>query len=316
MLSVIIATLNRSRAIAEISLPSLLKQDSTDFEILIWDASADNLTRDAARRCQQDFSRRGITLQYCRAPRKGLASQRNDAVKKAKGSVIFFIDDDSEVSPGGISALSAVFFRILDLKGAGLPLTTASSAERSAVHEIFPRRLLLWAKKNLWRGEGGYRKIRKSAMNAAPAKEAPGVAEWLAGGGMAFRRLVFNELRFDERLERFGGYALGEDMDFSHRVLLHFREPLLIISGGGVIHHAAEGGRLDRVSMNASIFYNMKIIRDNFNSYGVKYLLLPFLWEQRVLRVLRMYAGGSGIREIIAGYRAYRRALREDAPSR
>lgn len=313
MLTVIIATLNRSRAIAEISLPSLLRQDATDFEVLIWDASEDGLTESAVRRRTQDFSRRGIALRYFRAPRKGSASQRNDAVKEAKGSVIFFIDDDSEVSPDGVSALSAAFAMSPDLKGAALPLFQAPSAAKPFVNKTVTRRLFSLAKTILRTKNGCCRMVRKSGINIMVAEDAPGAAEWLSGGSMAFHVSVFDELRFYERLERFGGYALGEDMDFSHRVLLHFRKSLLVVPSGGVTHYAVEGGRLDRVRMNAAIFYNSKIIRDNFNNYVSRYKLPQFLWEQRILRVLLMFDGGSSICEIIAGYIAYRKALREDA---
>ena len=39
MISVIIATLNRAKALKELSLRSLLKQTYRDFEVIVWDAS-------------------------------------------------------------------------------------------------------------------------------------------------------------------------------------------------------------------------------------------------------------------------------------
>lgn len=68
--------------------------------------------------------------------------------------------------------------------------------------------------------------------------------------------------------------------------------------------------------MAAAYFYNSKIIRSNFNGCGGHYGLLPFLWEQRVLRALRMFEGGLGVNEIVAGYRLYRAALKEDGKCR
>lgn len=315
-LSVIIVTIHRAAAIAEICLPSLLKQDTSAFEVLVWDASDDDLTEKAVAARVEDFSRRGSLLCYVRAPRRGSASQRNDAVKEAKGRLIFFIDDDSEVSPDGISSLIAAFAGNGALKGAGLPLSQALPKPATGTKATLPRRLLTFAKKTFWEDVGIARRIKKSALNVLSGTDSPGAAEWLSGGDMAFRREVFNELCFDERLERFGGYALGEDMDLSHRVLLRFREPLLVTPDGGVIHHSAAGGRLDRVKIAAAYFYNSKIIRDNFNGCGGRYGILPFLWEQRVLRALRMFEGGAGVAEILTGYRLYRAALKEDGNRR
>lgn len=310
MLTVIIATLNRSKAINEISLPSLLKQDTTDFEVLIWDASEDDLTEKATENYQSAFAERGIKLYYVRAPRRGSASQRNDAVKEANGDVVFFIDDDSEVSPSGISAVAAAFEKNEKLYGAALPLAT-SFADNKTSSIGLSRRIITIAKKIFWK-ESNYRRIKRSTISAMPLHDKPNIAEWLSGYSMAFRKSVFNELRFDERLERFGGYALGEDMDLSHRVMLHYGEPLQILPGGSVTHHQAEGGRLNSVRMNAAYFYNFRIIRDNFLKYdNKKYWFFSFLWERGILFTLNLYRNGYRFYDIIEGYKAYRKAWKE-----
>lgn len=99
-ITVIIATKDRSGALAEISLPSLLRQEP-GFDVLIWDASADDRSRDVVQGYQERFRSAGIPLRYERAPRAGLTSQRNDAIKTVDSDVVFFIDDDSEVTRGG-----------------------------------------------------------------------------------------------------------------------------------------------------------------------------------------------------------------------
>lgn len=309
MLTVIIATLNRSKAIAEISLPSLLNQDTVDFEVLIWDASTDDLTQKAVNDFREAFAERKINLRYFRAPRRGLASQRNDAVKKAAGSVIFFIDDDSEVSPTGVASIVEAFNKDSALMGAGLPVTNIS-ATKAATGNVLTKFLSMARRRFFEKGYTG-RRIKKSTHNILLGKDAPGMAEWLSGCSMSYRSDVFSELSFDERLERFGGYALGEDADFSHRVLLRYGAPLFIVPGGGLVHHTAPGGRLDRIRMNAAFFYNTKIIRSNFNEY-TNYGLISFLLGQRVLRSLRMLETGSSIHEIVDAYMAHRKAIRED----
>ena len=48
MISVIIATKNRDEALKSISLPSLLRQDTSDFEVILWDGSDSEKSRRVA----------------------------------------------------------------------------------------------------------------------------------------------------------------------------------------------------------------------------------------------------------------------------
>jgi glycosyltransferase involved in cell wall biosynthesis len=309
LISVIIATKNRSESIAGISLPSLLRQDSSDFEVLIWDASDGEATREAVERTRPSFEKRDIALSYVRAPRAGSASQRNDAAQEAKGDVVFFIDDDSEVSSDGLSVLTRYFNDFKWLYGLGLPITDKTPRIDKYVGHPF-----IGALRNLMYAffigaNSGYRKIRSSTRNNSVLHDLSGIAEWLTGAGMAFRKSVFEELKFDERLELFGGYAMGEDYDFSHRVFLRYGEPLLVASSGTLVHHNAGGGRIaDDVKRCAAVFYNTAIIRANFRKYR-NYKLPPFLWELRVGMVLSMLMQKKGPLNICRGYIAYRKAL-------
>jgi GT2 family glycosyltransferase len=128
---------------------------------------------------------------------------------------------------------------------------------------------------------------------------------------MAYKKSIFDDLCFEEHLQRFGGYALGEDVDLSHRVFLKYGEPLIIAPESFVVHHNAEGGRITgNATRIAAMLFNTKITLINFSKYK-KYALLPFIWEQRIGRLLAMFMGGYRIRDIIEGYRLYRGALKE-----
>jgi hypothetical protein len=128
---------------------------------------------------------------------------------------------------------------------------------------------------------------------------------------MAFRKSVFEELEFEERLGLFGGYSLGEDYDFSHRVFLHYSDPLMIASSGLVVHQNAGGGRIaDTVKRTAAAFYNTAIIRYNFNRYR-HYGLLPFIRELRFGMILSMLMQKISPLDICRGYILYKRALRD-----
>lgn len=275
MISVVIATLNRADALNTYSLPSLLRQDNTNFEVIVWDASDDDDSRMVCEKFHPEFHQRNIELRYFKAQRRGLASQRNDSTTEIKGEVAFFIDDDCEISVDAINALHKCFASFPWVNGVGLPLVNKTQASGNSWVLKFAARLF-GMRNNQFK-----RIINKAGGLSLPIVDLPGPAEWLSGGSMAFRKKVFDELKFDERLETFGGYALGEDVDFSHRVMLHFKEPLLIADSGRVIHHAASGGGREKPNDDkiSSYFFNGSLIRNNFKKYGEKFKLFFIAWS-------------------------------------
>ncbi|MEA4951923.1 MAG: glycosyltransferase [Aminivibrio sp.] len=256
MISVIIATKNRDEALRNISLPSLLRQDTSDFEVILWDASDSEKSRRVAEQYVPLFEEKRVPLRYFRAPRVGSASQRNDAVKSARGGIVFFIDDDCEVSSDGLSALEKCFEEYPECMGAGLMVfdKDAPSEKKLSFGESLKKKLYAAL------GYVKRRKVHPSGSNGG-LKAPPGPAEWLSGGSMAFRRDVFSSMAFNEKLQIFGGYAMGEDVEFSHRVFLRFGRPLEVPARGKVIHHEAPQGRsgIDEKRI-AMFFYNRYII--------------------------------------------------------
>jgi GT2 family glycosyltransferase len=282
-----------------------------DFEVFVWDASDDDSTERVVLRFKRSFEQKGIPLFYRRGARQYLASTRNDSVHETHGDVIFFLDDDAEISSDGLSAVKRYFGDFAWLKGMGLSL-----------HDVHPRidkyvaHPFLGAFRDLifrfFMGKPPrYRKIMNSTRNVFPVPDSPGIAEWLSGACMAYRKSVFDDLSFDEGIERFGGYAFGEDYDFSHRVWLYYGEPLLISACGCVVHHNAQTARVpkgpDKV---AAIYYNTARIRDNFKAYR-PYKLSPFLWELRAGLTLPLLMQGIRPLDLIRGYLRSMRARRE-----
>lgn len=256
MISVIIATKNRDEALKSISLPSLLRQDTSDFEVILWDGSDSEKSRRVAEQYVSLFKEKRVLLRYFRAPRVGSASQRNDAVQAAQGEIVFFIDDDSEVSPDGLSALEKCFGKSPECMGAGLMVLEKNTANEK--EPLFGERL----KHKLYAilGHVKRRKVHPSGSNRG-LTAPPGPAEWLSGCSMAYRREVFSLMKFNEKLQIFGGYAMGEDVEFSHRVFLRFGRPLEVPAKGTVVHHEVPGGRgrMDENRM-AMVFYNRYIV--------------------------------------------------------
>lgn len=309
MISVVIATRNRHKALAEISLPSLLRQDFSGFEVILWDASDDALTEKVAADFMPRFAALETNLRYFKAPRPGSASQRNSAVQEAHGEIIFFLDDDVEIGQNVLRTVRDYFDTFSWLTAASPPLIDrqVATSQRNSFKFFFDQ-----AARKIFYGHSFARRIvAPSTKNIAPAHDTPGTAEWLSGGCMAVRREIVQSLRFDERLERFGGYAYLEDADLSHRIYLHDRRPLLVMEGCHAIHHSAEGEREKKDWQNvAAFFYNTWQVRQNFAAYK-KYPSLPFLWGLRAGTVAALLSKGYSVGAIIKGYAEYRKALHE-----
>lgn len=272
--SVIIATMNRADALREISLPSLAKQIFKDFEVIIWDASDDDKSKIVVEKFIQ--SHPDMIIKYFKAPRKGSASQRNDAVKVAKGEIVFFIDDDSEVSENGLEGLKNEFANNKDIMGVGLLLKGILCSPCKYV-KCYLRRSYYW----IFRLPNCFSKKRRvylSGWNTLNKNDKTGEAEWLSGCSMAYRKFIFSKFSFQEKLEKFGGYALGEDVYLSHSL---FRNGyiLKIIDNGYVIHHSVEGGRLESEKKVAAMLYNQYILWKNVIFPKRKISLIVYGWS-------------------------------------
>lgn len=279
-ISVIIATKNRAHELGTISLPSLAKQYTRDFEIIIWDASDGEESRQAV----QEFAAANpdLQLRYYKAPRVGIPAQRNDAVKAANGAIIFFIDDDSEVSPDGVSELRNFFAAHESLAGGCLPLDYRWPGKEEGQPIVKTRRLRdfpLLAYGKVFFGNGkDQRSIPLSGTGPGVFPREAGRVDHLWGCDMAFRKEIFLGHRFDERLQKYSGMAFEEDNLFSHR--LHREGFVLSIAERGlVIHRAAPGDRVSgafnegRVrGYNSAVFWRTSIFP------FVPWSVIPFLW--------------------------------------
>jgi glycosyltransferase involved in cell wall biosynthesis len=100
-LSVVIPTYHRERELIE-AVRSVLAEDIPDTEVLVIDDSPTHSARDAVRTI--DDTR--VTYSVMPTPSHGKpALVRNFGIRQARGDIVYFLDDDDRVSPGGLSAL-------------------------------------------------------------------------------------------------------------------------------------------------------------------------------------------------------------------
>ena len=252
-LAVIIATKNRSEAIERYALASLERSAFRDFVCVVLDASDDERTRKAVEDGAWTFP-----LRYFKAPRSGLTSQRNDAVDYVLEHIpsaryVLFIDDDSELSQDALKGVLQTFENE-DVWGVNVPHAPVLGGDGSEGQEIRRRA----------RASSSKSRVMTSYLhNRGTCPEPNDIdVDWLSGCGMAFRREVFGELglRFPEAFQRFGGYALGEDLALSFYLHRKMGRKLKNAVSGTLRHYAAGGARLNVANMAASKWYNFHLL--------------------------------------------------------
>lgn len=307
-LAVIIATKNRSEAIERYALASLERSAFRDFVCVVWDASDDDRTREAVEDGAWTFS-----IRYFKAPRPGSSSQRNDAVDYVLEYIpsvryMLFIDDDSELLRGALEGVLQTFGDE-EVWGVNVPHVPVLEGDGNEGKEI----------RKETRASSGSRVMTSYLHNKGICPEPHGIdVDWLSGCGMAFRREVFGErgLRFPEEFQRFGGYALGEDLALSFYLHRKMGRRLKNAVSGTLRHHAAGGARLNVANMAASKWYNFHLLFDCLYDdvrgprrlwLKVKFKLFMLAAALRLLRRARSF----DVVSVLRGITAAKRALRE-----
>lgn len=90
MLSIIICTLNEEHYLPKL-LDTLIKQETTGFEVIIMDARSDDDTSGVVKKYQQNSP---FPIRFFQLERPGLSAQRNMGVQHARHEQLLFMDAD------------------------------------------------------------------------------------------------------------------------------------------------------------------------------------------------------------------------------
>jgi GT2 family glycosyltransferase len=314
-IAVIVVTRNRAEAIEKYALSGLERSAFRDFVCIVWDASDKAANAEAATRKVCESGRWSFAIRYREAPRVGLTSQRNDAVRYALAAypgvrTLVFIDDDCELSADALDGVMETFRSVEGVSIVNIPM-------KPLVPPSFCSRLRGFFKRRLGMNRHG---ATPFLYNYGGEDEAPGGAEWASGGGMAVDASVFRELHvfFPEAFQRFGGYALGEDFAFSFFVFKKMHGRIASSLHGHFLHYAAGSARLDIENMAASKWYNFHLLFDAIydDVNGLKKAGLTFAFKLFMgaaalkllvrARSLDVFAAARGIAAARAAYVLYR----------
>ncbi|AHJ27814.1 hormogonium polysaccharide biosynthesis glycosyltransferase HpsN [Nodularia spumigena CS-584] len=262
-ISVIIPTYGREETLQD-SIIDVLNQDYPNFEVLVVDQSP---THQPGVQAYLEKISAAAKIQWFRLDWASLPGARNYGVRRAKGEIILFIDDDVKITPEFLAAHAKNYVQNPDIG--------------AVAGRVFDRGKLS--------DSGGELQIEY----LPPEAMDPGIAWYhidlvhtikpqqvltARGCNMSFRREIFTKykLHFDER---FGGSAVREESDFCLRIR-QTGYKIWYDPEACLIHLGEETGGCHDISMR-SLKYQLTFYHNHF---------LMALKNLNAIQALRLYA--------------------------
>ncbi|VVB62211.1 Glycosyltransferase AglG [uncultured archaeon] len=232
-ISIVIPTYHRMHDL-NTCLDSILTQTTLPEEIIIVDDSDNNEIEQLIQRRLIEFKNIKIVLKYLRNERdKSLTISRNLGVKNAIGDIILFLDSDVILENKYIEEILKMHKKKPDAIGVQGYITNSCKFTRS--NKLLRR---LFFQSNL---EKEKCRILTSVMSTYPYELNHIIScEWLSGANCSFRKEIFNNFMFDEKIRRY------DDIDFSYRIFKKYPGSLLITPDAKLIHIVSKAGRLPK----------------------------------------------------------------------
>lgn len=275
--SVIIPTYYRRKDLAEL-LECLLAQTYRPIEVIVVDDTPSDEIKLLCKEYESKFTALGVDLKYLRNYReRSAASARNIGAENARGDILLFLDSDVLLYNDYIEQIVNAFKEkphALGVQGYIINMNVRKD-KLSFLRDIFNRIFHTY-----------YRYPRNRCRLFEYPSSLSGIVEceWLSGANSAFRREVFDILRFDENLK---GYSYMEDVLFSHTLFKLRPGSLFITPFARCVHKSTpkeyeESAELERHKRECRRYVLRKL-------FGFKGVLL-FHWQnlgQVILNSLR-----------------------------
>ena len=208
-ISVIIATMNRTDAVAE-TLASIGASSVLPSEVLIVDQSTKPETAEAIRSMGEQCA---FSVKYYHLDRPSLTGARNYGLAQAANDTLIFMDDDVSVQKDTLSNIAQA------MEDPGLAMIAGWNLQETKGNNRLGYLFGLKSRKK--EKEGGY--YTQAIFGRYPQQlEAEMPTEWAMGYFFVIRKQLAQkwELCWDERLITYG---YPEDLDFSVRYARHAR---------------------------------------------------------------------------------------------
>ncbi len=245
--TVVICTYRRSASLRRF-LESLALQIRMADLILIVDASETDETDQMIRKwVEEDPGGRRLAYFRVTGTLKGLTRQRNFGLRWVGTDLVAFFDDDIVLKPGCLGELEGIFRSRGDGVVGAVPWI---ENDPKAPGRLWKLRRALGMVSHL--RPGSYHRSGISIeWSIGQDQETIADGEWIFGGATMWRTSVPRRLGFHEA---FGGYAQGEDLEFSLRARKSGR--LVCNPRARALHLHEPGGRPDHFRLGYMAIWN------------------------------------------------------------
>jgi len=292
--SIVIPTKNRHEKLEKL-LFSILKQTMRVNEIIIVDDSDNLKTKKLVERLQSYFSEAGITIRHFMSSKddvKSISRARNFGAKMAKGDIVIFLDDDVIINEDYIEKILEVFDMFPNALGVqGTIVNFKYSHLENAIKKVF----------YYWHAEVGKCRMLPSGKTTCVCFPDKIIScEWLFGLNVAYRKKIFDEFSFNEKLI---GYSLGEDKEFSYKIHKKYPNSLFQTPYAKIYHNAPSTKDSDKRLAYIITAYPISFFYNNIEQTLKNKLI--FIWSELgriALRIIWALPDAASIKYIITSY--------------
>ena len=215
----------------------------------------------------------------------GLTASRNLAIERTAGDLTMFLDDDIVLRPDYVTEMVAAFRADPELVGAG-----------GSVDDDHPYGWQ-WLRAALMVPGRATGQVYPSGWSTQlPRGGRSGPVQHLIGCNMVYRTEVLRRYRFDER---FHGYGLGEDLEFSHR--LHLDGHRLTCVGAARLWHVTAPANHDRAWGYREMVIRPMVAGRRFRRSAFLVAALTFLTTNLARNRERAAGNWLGIGDVLRG---------------
>ncbi|MEM2522669.1 MAG: glycosyltransferase [Candidatus Bathyarchaeia archaeon] len=292
--SIVIPTRNRSEKLERL-LYSILRQTTRVNEVIVVDDSDDFKTKELIMQLQGYFSRAGITIKHFMSSKnevKSISKARNLGAKEARGDIVIFLDDDVTIDENYVKEILKVFDKYPQALGVqGTVVNLRYSHLDNSIKKVF----------YYWHAEAEKCRMLPSGKTTfaySPSGIIP--CEWLFGLNVAYKREVFKEFSFNERLL---GYSLGEDKELSYKIYKKYPGSLFLTPYARVYHYPPSSNNMSKQKIYIITAYPIGFFFNNIEQTLKNKAI--FFWSEIgriVLGIIWSLPNATKIKHLITSY--------------
>jgi GT2 family glycosyltransferase len=225
--SVVVVSHNREGRLRRCLESLAASVNPAEMETLV----VDNGSTDGSAELESEFP----ATRFIRVPRNfGLTKAMNLGWRSAQGEYVFFLHEDTEVSPDTVSGLAAKLDADTDVTAVAPMLVTANGNPAPQLGHLPP--------------DGNWRPVFDSSQVGMPENPAPVPVDYVRGAALMIRRFFLSAMR--EIDERYGQYGSDADLCFQIR---RAGKKILILPSLRAVHHGGADSALKRADTELGI---------------------------------------------------------------